>query len=268
MAFPYRRILSPIEFDETSYAALDAAARVATENDGAVLLLHVVPMVVLPTGMPNYVDVYKEQEKVALDKLKEIAERCLAGIKHEILTRVGEPAQAILSAERQLAADLIVLATHGRTGVKRMLLGSVAETVLREATCPVLTVRCCEADVHTVAKWMTPRPMTAEPSEKLSTVRTKMLAGRFRSVPILSEGKLVGIVTDRDLRRHEGYLENTDVTLAMTEEVATVTPITPVHAAAKTLLERKIGALPVMENGRLVGIISTSDILHAFLDTN
>jgi nucleotide-binding universal stress UspA family protein/CBS domain-containing protein len=268
MAFPYRRILSPIEFDETSYAALDAAARVATDNDGTVFLLHVVPMVVLPTGMPNYVDVYKEQEKVALDELKEIAERRLSGVKHEILTRIGEPAQAILSAERELAADLIVLATHARRGIKRVLLGSVAETVLREATCPVLTVRRGESDVHVVAKWMTPRPVSADPAEKLSTVRDKMIAGGFRTMPVLSGGKLVGVITDRDLRSHEGYLDHTEVRLAMTAEVTTVTPSTPIHAAAQSLLEHKIGAMPVIEGERLVGIISTSDVLRAFVAAN
>ena len=55
---------------------------------------------------------------------------------------------------------------------------------------------------------------------------------------------------------------------AMTTEVDTVTPSTPIHDAAKTLLEHKIGALPVVEGERLVGIISTSDVLRAFLEAN
>jgi universal stress protein A len=256
MAFPYRRILAPVEFDETSQAAIDAAARIAAANDGVVFLLHVVPMVVAPTGMPNYVDIYKDQEKIAREKLEGIVQRRPPDVKYELMTRIGDPAHEILSAERHVAADLIVLATHGRKGVKRVLLGSVAEAVLREATCPVLTVRRGEVDAHVVGRWMTPQPISTEPGEKLSAVRTKMLAGGFRSMPVLS---------DRDLRRHEGYLEHTDVRLAMTEEVSTVSPATPIHAAAQTLLERKVGALPVMEGGRLVGIISTTDVLRAFL---
>ncbi|HZO81183.1 MAG TPA: universal stress protein [Candidatus Binataceae bacterium] len=265
MAFPYRRILAPIEFDETSNAAIDTAARIAAANDGRVFLLHVVPMVVAPTGMPNYVDIYKDQEKIAREKLEAILRHRSSEVKYELMTRIGEPAHEILAAERHLAADLIVLATHGRKGVKRVLLGSVAEAVLRDATCPVLIVRRGEADAHVVARWMTPQPITSEPSEKLAAVRTKMVAGGFRSVPVLSDGKLVGIITDRDLRRHEGYLEHTEVRLAMSEDVATVSPSTPIHAAAQTLLERKVGALPVMEDGRLVGIISTTDVLRAFL---
>jgi acetoin utilization protein AcuB len=132
----------------------------------------------------------------------------------------------------------------------------------------VLTVQRQESDAHLVGKWMTPHPISAEPAEKLAAARTKMLAGHFRTMPVLSAGKLVGIVTDRDLRRHEGYLDHTEVRLAMTTEVATVAPSTPVHEAAKSLLERKIGALPVVEGERLVGIISTSDVLRAFLEAN
>jgi nucleotide-binding universal stress UspA family protein/predicted transcriptional regulator len=268
MAFPYRRILAPMEFDETAPAVFDAAVRIASETGGTVFLMHVVPMVVAPTGMPNYVDIYKDQEKIAKQKLETIVERQRSEVKCELLTRIGDPAHEILALERQMAADLIVLATHGRKGVRRMLLGSVAEAVLRDATCPVLTVQRQESDVHLAAKWMTPHPISAEPAEKLSTVRTKMLSGHFRTMPVLSDGKLVGVITDRDLRRHEGYLDHTEVRLAMTTEVATIAPSTPIHEAAQRLLEHKIGALPVVEDERLVGIISTSDVLRAFLEAN
>jgi len=267
MAFPYRRILAPIEFDDTAQAVLDAAVRIATETGGTVFLMHVVPMVVAPTGMPNYVDIYKDQEKIAQQKLAAIVECRRAEVKCELMSRIGDPAHEILALERQMAADLIVLATHGRKGVRRMLLGSVAEAVLREATCPVLTVQRQESDVHLVAKWMTPHPITAEPAEKLEAARARMLSGNFRTIPVLSNGKVVGVITDRDLRRHEGYLDHTEVRLAMTPEVATVTAVTPIHEAAKRLLELKVGALPVVEGERLVGIISTSDVLRAFLET-
>jgi nucleotide-binding universal stress UspA family protein len=268
MAFPYRRILAPIEFDETAHAVLDAAVRIATETGGSVFPMHVVPLVVAPTGMPNYVDIYKDQEKIALQKLESIVEPRRSEVKCELMTRIGDPAHEILALERQIAADLIVLATHGRKGVRRMLLGSVAEAVLRDATCPVLTVQRQESDAHLVAKWMTRDPISVEPADKLASVRSKMNSGHFRTMPVLSGGKLAGIITDRDLRRHEGYLDHTEVRLAMTTEVATVRPATPIHEAAKMLLERKIGGLPVVDDERLVGIISTSDILRAFLEAN
>jgi nucleotide-binding universal stress UspA family protein len=265
MAFPYRRILAPVEFDDTAHAVLEAAIRIAAKNGGTVFLMHVVPMVVAPTGMPNYVDLYKDQEKIAREELESIVKRERSEVKFELMTRIGDPAHEILALERQMAADLIMLATHGRKGVRRMLLGSVTEAVLRNATCPVLTVQRQESDSHLVAKWMTPHPIAAEPADKLAAVRATMLSGHFRTMPVLSTGKLAGIITDRDLRRHEGYLDHTEVRLAMTSEVATVSPSTPIHEAAKRLLERKIGALPVVEGERLVGIISTSDVLRAFL---
>ena len=270
MAFPCRRVLAPIEFDDTVQTVLEAAERVAAEANGTIFLMHVVPMVVTPTGMPNYVEIYKDQEKIARHKLEETAARRRPGVnvKYELLTRMGDPAREIILAERQLAADIIVLATHGRKGIRRVLLGSVAEGVLRNATCPVLTVQHQEPDTHRVARWMTANPNCAEPAEKLSAIRDRMHSGNFRTLPVLSGGKLVGVITDRDLRRHEGYLDHTEVKLAMTTEVVTVTPETPVHDAAKLLLERKLGALPVMDGERLVGIISTSDILRAFLESN
>jgi nucleotide-binding universal stress UspA family protein/predicted transcriptional regulator len=268
MAYPYRRILAPIEFDETAHTVVDAAVRIALESGGTVFMVHVVPMVVAPTGMPNYVYIYKDQEKIALQKLNAIVERQGSNAKCQLLTRIGDPAHEILTVERQMAADLIVLATHGRKGVRRMLLGSVAEAVLRDATCPVLTVQRQSSDAHLVARWMTPHPISAEPADNLETVRSKMHAGHFRAMPVLSGGKLAGIITDRDLRRHEGHLGHTEAGLAMTTEVATVTPLTPIHDAAKILLERKVGALPVVESERLVGIISTSDLLRAFLEAS
>src|SRR5215831_5606500 len=70
MAFPYRRILLPIEFDHTGPAVLEAATRIANETGGTLFLVHVVPMVIAPTGLPNYVDIYKEQEQVARKKLE------------------------------------------------------------------------------------------------------------------------------------------------------------------------------------------------------
>jgi len=83
---------------------------------------------------------------------------------------------------------------------------------------------------------------------------------------VVQDGGLVGIVTDRDLRQHMGFLERTKVNAAMTEELITVTPEMTLEQAAQLMLKHKIGGLPVVEQGHLVGIITTSDILQAFLN--
>ena len=122
MAYPFRRILCPVDFDDNSMQALDTAADFARESDGTVFVLHVVPMILAPTGMPIYVDLYKGQEETARAKLLEIAHKRLDGLKYEVLTHTGEPAGAILNAEKKTSADVIVMATHGRRGFKRFFL--------------------------------------------------------------------------------------------------------------------------------------------------
>jgi len=113
---------------------------------------------------------------------------------------------------------------------------------------------------------MTQDPVTANGEALLIQARLKMQRGGFRQIPVFSDGDLVGVITDRDLREHAGYLDRTKVTTAMSKKLITVTPATTVEAAAQLLLQQKIGGLPVVEKGRLVGMITTSDILQAFLD--
>lgn len=117
-----------------------------------------------------------------------------------------------------------------------------------------------------VANRMTKEPITVELDDLLIRASHKMQAGGFRRLPVVSAGRLVGIVSERDLREHRGYFEHTKINGVMTENPVTVTPATTLEEAAQTLVERQIGGLPVVENGRLVGIITTSDILKAFLD--
>jgi len=114
---------------------------------------------------------------------------------------------------------------------------------------------------------MTKEPVTVEPDEWLSHAAHKMQAGGFRRLPVVSNGKLVGIVTDRDARQHHGRLEQTKIKEAMTESpLIIVTPATTLEEAAGIMLEQQIGGLPVLDEGRLVGIITASDVMHAFLD--
>lgn len=117
-----------------------------------------------------------------------------------------------------------------------------------------------------VGKRMNKNPVTVTPQDTLATAQAKMHAGGFRRLPVVENGQLVGIVSDRDVRQHVGHLEQTKVNAVMTEEVVTVTPLTTLEEAAQVLLKRKIGGLPVVEEGKLAGIITTSDILQAFLD--
>jgi nucleotide-binding universal stress UspA family protein len=265
MAFPFRNILCPVDFDDSSMYALDTAGAVARQNDGTIFVLHVVPMIVPPIGMPVYVHLYEGQRQTASAKLEEIARKRLTGVKYELVTEMGDPAPVILRTAHRASADLIVMASHGRRGFSRLFLGSVAELILRESKCPVLTVRYSPPQKHLVSAWMTRHPVTAAPDDKLSALHGKMMQGRFHSIPVVKDGVPVGIVTDHDIHAFNGALDTTVAASTMNQGLITVSPSTTLREAARLLCERKIGILPVVEEGKLAGVITTTDILNAFL---
>jgi acetoin utilization protein AcuB len=114
---------------------------------------------------------------------------------------------------------------------------------------------------------MKSEPVAVTSEEYLAAVQEKMHSGGFRHLPIVDDGRLVGIITDRDLRQHVGQLERTKVNCAMTEKPVTVGPNNTLEEAARVMLKGKFNGLPVIEDGRLVGMITTSDIMKAFLDS-
>jgi acetoin utilization protein AcuB len=116
-----------------------------------------------------------------------------------------------------------------------------------------------------IVNLMTSDPVTISPQDTLSQAKSIMDAGHFRRLPVMEGGKLVGIVTERDLREYTGYLESTRVNAAMRSPLVTITPYNTVEDAARLMLKHKIGGLPIVADGTLVGIVTTSDLLRAFL---
>jgi acetoin utilization protein AcuB len=114
---------------------------------------------------------------------------------------------------------------------------------------------------------MTSNPITIHPHDSLSRAKSIMDAGGFRRVPVVDRDRLVGIVTERDLREYTGYLESTRVNAAMRTELVTLTPYNTVEDAARLMLKHKVGGLPIiMEDGSVIGIVTTTDLLRAFLN--
>ena len=143
MFFPYRSILIPIQFDDPSLLALGFAKRIAVLHGAALHLLHVVPK--LPAiGEPEVSEnEHTREEEKARATLVEISNRHLTGVKHQIRTAAASShalANAVVQVATEVDADLIVLKTHGRTGLSHLILGSVAEEIVRTAPCPVLTL--------------------------------------------------------------------------------------------------------------------------------
>ena len=138
----YRTILCPVDFDENSVAAVKHAAQLAAEMDAMLHLLHVIT--IIPTAPEMVQSLEPQSDLSARQRLQKIADGELVGIKHQLHTKLAFASlipKSILATAHELGADLIVMATHGRSGLSHLLLGSVAEAVVRNATCPVLTVR-------------------------------------------------------------------------------------------------------------------------------
>jgi acetoin utilization protein AcuB len=112
---------------------------------------------------------------------------------------------------------------------------------------------------------MTPDPIVIDVHDTLANAKIAMEKGGFRRVPVVEHGRLVGILTERDLREYTGYLESTRVNSAMRTPLIMVTPHNTVEDAARLMLKHKIGGLPIIADGKLVGIVTTTDLLRAFL---
>jgi nucleotide-binding universal stress UspA family protein len=137
--------LCPLDFDENSAHALQHAAALARQSGGLLLLLHVIQInpLVAQGAAEGFAgkELYDTQVEAARRQLEETAERIAPNVKCEITVEIGEPGALIVEAVTRLGADLLVMATHGRRGLKRLVLGSVAERVARESIVPVLIVR-------------------------------------------------------------------------------------------------------------------------------
>src|SRR5208282_2605960 len=263
MSHLFRRVLCPIDFDGNSLKALETAAELARLEKATVFVLHVLtPVISSPTQAQ--LDACVAEERATLEQLQEVCTPRLAGLNHEILTRTGDPAIAIIRAAEELNADLLVIACHTSARKAQAFAGSVAERVIRESTCPVLTIRPgASGDPDAVGTHMTSNPLTASPAMSVAGVGQMMIQQRVRSVPVLENGQLVGLLTDRDIALADTTPE-TAVALLMTREVITVSPKTSIQEAARLLLVCEVDGLPVVENQKLVGIITRSDILRVF----
>jgi acetoin utilization protein AcuB len=130
-----------------------------------------------------------------------------------------------------------------------------------------------------VREWMSPNPVTVSPSQTLPEAVQIMKQGGFRRLPVIEQGKLVGIITDRDCKEAmpsdatslsiweiNYLLSRIKVAEVMTPAPEVIQSFMPLPAAARIMLNRKVGGLPVVgDSAELVGIITVTDVLKAFL---
>jgi nucleotide-binding universal stress UspA family protein len=137
-------ILVPSDFSAAAESALDHALALASELDSTVYVLHTydLPIIGLPDGsLLPYPEVAARIVNDAQKGLADcVAKRKDSGVRVVPLLKQGDPRETILATAQDLTADLIVMGTHGRRGIVRALIGSVAEAVVRVSPVPVLTV--------------------------------------------------------------------------------------------------------------------------------
>jgi len=144
----FARILVPVDFSTTSETAIVYAQALAARFAAAIELLHVVEDPVASGAWDpdaSYLTIPDLTDRLVEDAGRRLADtkgRLDAdGVTVETRVVTGSPARAIVAAAEEDGCDVIVMGTHGRTGLSHMLMGSVAERVIRTAGCPVLTVR-------------------------------------------------------------------------------------------------------------------------------
>ena len=148
-----RRILCPIDFSDYSRAALAEAEAVAVRFDAELIVAHVVEPVLYPVayGLPIAdagFNLEEESRTGAQKALTPVVDEIVArGVNAKTLVTTGTAALKICDLVEENDVDLVVISTHGLTGVKHALLGSTAERVVRRCKAPVLTVKAAESDV-------------------------------------------------------------------------------------------------------------------------
>ncbi len=135
-----KNIVFPTDFSTCSDAGLAYAAALARDTGAMLQIVHVEEHPVAYGVGEMYYGAFEPDRQVLQTMLNKVIPAD-ANVKYEHHLLSGEPADAITNFAKERGADLIVLSTHGRTGVMRLLMGSVAESIIREAPCPVMTLR-------------------------------------------------------------------------------------------------------------------------------
>jgi len=138
-------ILVPVDFSDYSKNALKYAAQFANEFNAKLFLVYVVEPIIYPTdfsmgqiAIPSAdINLHARAE----DELKKLTVNIESNVPIELIIKTGKPFFEIIETAKEKDIDLIIIATHGHTGVEHLLFGSTAEKVVRKAPCPVLTVR-------------------------------------------------------------------------------------------------------------------------------
>jgi CBS domain-containing protein/nucleotide-binding universal stress UspA family protein len=280
----FKNILMPTDYSPSADVALGHAIRLARATGAHLVVLHVVPAPRPEVDPSNLWGSGEDTAKKETERLAQHVARLAggAGVDIEVEATWGHPAARIIEVARDHHSDLIVMGTQGMSKGKDRAIGGVAQEVLRTAPCAVLTVRPLDegpaapgdrrgegarvSNGPTVESVVQQVPVTITQSQSLAEAHALMTQHGVHQLPVVEDGKLIGILSERDLRPHVGYLERTKVDAAMTRAPVTVSPAETVQQAARILIEQNINALPVVQGDRLLGIVSRTDLLRLLVN--
>jgi acetoin utilization protein AcuB len=172
------------------------------------------------------------------------------------------PAESLASAAERMATWGVGALPVTR---ERSLEGILTETDVLEAFAALARhARLPSGQDPPVRERMTGAPQVLAPEATLAEAARRMQEGDFRHLPVVDGGRLMGILSERDLRRAARDADSEDATVAafLTPHPLTATPSEPLSRAARRMASRKVSSLPVVEAGRVLGILTTSDVLR------
>ena len=214
------------------------------------------------------------------------------GVRSEYQVVRGRPSSEIVASTQKSAVDGIVMTTHGRTGPKRWLIGSVADEVFRTSDLPVLLISARTAAAEIIGRFSVGNVMTRnveviQESESVISALRKLLRRHVSGAPVTNpKGELVGVLSERDLlawhmeevgslskdptnldeARYAKDMEVATVGQVMTQPAVSIDVGAKLNAAIHLLCERDLRRLPVTDEGRLVGIVSRADVLKGMAE--
>ncbi|NTW82522.1 MAG: universal stress protein [Chlorobiaceae bacterium] len=147
--FKINTILCPVDFSDAARKAVDYAREFAVSTGASIYLLHVVEPIPIPPvdASLNYIQIEEELEKAAQTDLNVLKDSLLSkGLKVDCGLETGNPSDIILEKVEELEVNFIIMGSHGRKGLNRLIMGSVADAVIRKAVCPVLIVKSEEKE--------------------------------------------------------------------------------------------------------------------------
>jgi CBS domain-containing protein/nucleotide-binding universal stress UspA family protein len=265
-----RTVLVAIDYSDGAARAWNTALALVAGNAGALVALHVLP------GQPPQADPSNvwDETRALRGRAEEELRSWLAahgGAPEHLRVAVewGDVAMLIRQTASRERAELIVLGAHGTTPVPGQILGAVARQVVEQPPCPVCVIHVPGAAVPTVlpasanvGSVVRRAPITIRQDQTLAEAAELMEREAVHQLPVVEDGRLIAIVTQRDMQGHIGYFERTKVDAVMTRAPVTVQPGDRPEDAARILLDRAFNALPVVDGERLVGMVSRTDLLR------